>query len=239
MRTKRTAPALLAAFSLLCLAACNDRLFDNPYDPEAETRAYEILSTLQVDGIAPVDLAFSGDVLWAVDSLSRVLALNYNSGALVRELNFPQAAGGIAYDGEDLWLSVRDTSQLVLVNIVNGAQIRALNLLRGSFGPLEYMNQRLYVADRLSNAVLVVDPQNGTIERSIPQPGFAIDGICHDGSSLWIVDANQMRLFRLTDSGALENQYQAPSRSASGMAFAAGIYWLGDQAGKIYKLRFQ
>ncbi len=234
----RTAPALLAVFSLLCLAACNDRLFDNPYDPEAETRAYEILSTLQVDGIAPIDLAFSGDALWAVDSLSRVLALNYNSGALVRELDFPQGAGGIAYDGEDLWLSVRNTSQLVLVNVVNGAQIRVLNLLRGSFSSLDYSNGRLYAADRLSNMVLVVDPQSGAIERSIPQPGFAIDGVCHDGFSLWTIDATRMRLFRLADSGALENQYQAPSRSASGLAFAEGIFWLGDQTGKIYKLRF-
>jgi outer membrane protein assembly factor BamB len=238
MKTTHSAPALLAAFSLLCLAACNDRLFDNPYDPGAETRAYEILSTLQADGVAPLDLAFSGDALWAVDSLSRVLALNYNSGALVRELDFPQGAGGVAYDGEDLWLSVRNTSQLVLVNVVNGAQIRVLNLLRGSFESLDYMDGRLYVADRLSNMVLVVDPGSGAIERSIPQPGVAIDGVCHDGSSLWTVDATQMKLFRLAGSGALENQYQAPSRSASGLAFAEGIFWLGDRTGKIYKLRF-
>ncbi len=239
MKTKRTASVLLAVFSVLGLVACNDRLFDNPYDPEAETRAYEILSTLQVPGIAPVDLTFSGDALWAVDSLSRVLALDYNSGALIRELDFPQDAGGIAYDGEDLWLSIRGTSQLVLVNIVNGAQIRMINLIRGNFGPLDYMNQRLYIADRLTNAILVVDPENGAIERSIPQPGLAIDGICHDGSSLWTIDATQMRMFRLADSGALENQYQAPSRSISGMAFAKGTYWLGDQSGKIYKLGFQ
>ena len=108
---------------------------------------------------------------------SRVLALNYNSGALIRELEFPQAAAGVAYDGEDLWLSVKNSSQLVLVNIVNGAQIRTLNLLRGRFRRPGLLRRALYVADRLTNAVLVVDPENGTIERSIPQPGFAIDGV--------------------------------------------------------------
>ena len=237
MNTKRTALALLAVSSLLCLAACNDRLFDNPNDPDAETRAYEILSTLQA-GIAPVDLTFSGDALWAVDSLSRVLSLNYNSGALIRELEFPLPAAGIAYDGEDLWLSVKDTSQLVLVSIINGSQIRALNLLRGSFGPMEYFSGRLYVTDYLTNTILVVDPENGTIERSIPQPGFAIDGICHDGTSLWTVDATQMKLFRLAESGALVNQYQAPARTVSGLAFAGGIFWCGDRTGKIFRLRF-
>jgi len=239
MKTKHSALALLAVISLVGLAACNDRLFDNPFDPDAETRAYEILSTLQVSGIAPVDLTFSGDLLWVVDVGSRILALNYNSGALVRELEFLQGAAGVAYDGEDLWLSVKNSSQLVLVNIVSGAQVRMLNLPRGSFGALDYSGGKLYVADRLSNAVLVVDPETGAIERSIPQPGFAIDGVSHDGTNLWTIDSSQMKIFRLTDSCALENQYQAPSRSASGLAFAAGIFWCGDQAGKIYRLRFQ
>ena len=80
-------------FSLLFLAACNDRLFDNPNDPDAETRAYEILSTMQVVGIVPVDLTFSGNALWAVDAQSRILSLNYSSGALIRELDFPAAGG--------------------------------------------------------------------------------------------------------------------------------------------------
>jgi outer membrane protein assembly factor BamB len=238
MRAKRTAPALLAVFSLLSLAACNDRLFDNPYDPNAEARAYELLSTLQAGGIAPLDLTFSGDALWAADGRARVVALNYTTGALIRELEVPQPAAGLAYDGVDLWLSVTNSSQLVLVNIVNGAQIRVLNLLRGSFGPIDYAAGRLYVADRLSNAVLVVDPQNGTIERSIPQPGYGIDGVCFDGASLWISDATQMKFYRLAPGGALENQYQAPSRSVSGLAFAAGFIWCGDRSGKIYKLRF-
>jgi len=239
MNTKHSALALLAVFSLVGLAACNDRLFDNPIDPDAETRAYEILSTLQVTGIAPLDLSFSGDLLWVVDVGSRVLALSYTSGAPVRELEFPQGAAGVAYDGADLWISVKNTAQLVLVNIVNGAQVRMLNLPRGSFAALDYSGGRLYVADRLSNAVLVVDPETGAIERSIPQPGFALDGVCHDGASLWTIDASQMKIFRLSASGATENRYQAPSRSAAGLAFAEGIFWCGDQAGKIYRLRFQ
>ena len=133
--------------------------------------------------------------LWAVDSLSRILALNYSSGALIRELDFPQPVAGIAYDGKDLWLSVKNSSQLVQVNIVTGTLIRVLNLLRGNVGCLDFAAGRLYVADRLSNSVLVVDPLSGTIERSIPQPGFAIDGISHDGSNLWTIDATQIEVF--------------------------------------------
>lgn len=239
MKTKHLALASLIAFSLFSLAACNDRLFDNPSDPEAETRAYEVLATLQVNGVVPVDLTFSHDALWVVDSLSRILALNYSSGAQIRELDFPQSVAGIAYDGKDLWLSVKNSSQLVQVNIVTGAQIRVLNLLRGDFGCLDFAAGRLYVADRLSNAVLVVDPGSGAIERSIPHPGFAIDGVSFDGVHLWIIDATQAKIFRLDESGAPVNVYQAPSRQAAGLAYAEGIFWCGDQAEKIYKLRFQ
>jgi DNA-binding beta-propeller fold protein YncE len=239
MKTKQSALAAISIFSLVFLAGCNDRLFDNPNDPNAETRAYEILSTLQIGGIVPVDLTFSGEALWVVDTLSRVSALNYNSGALIRELDFPQPVAGIAYDGKELWLSVKNSSQLVQVNIVNGAEIRVLNLLRGNFGCLDFAAGRLYVVDRMSNTVLVVNPETGNIERSIAQPGVAIDGVSQDGTQLWTIDAMQAKFFRLDESGALVNLYQTPSRSAAGLAFAEGMFWCGDQAGKIYKIRFQ
>lgn len=237
MKIKRTAPALSVVFSLLLLGGCSDRLFDNPLDPDAELRAYEILSTIQA-AVAPLDLTFSGDALWAVDAQSRVVALNYNSGALVRELTAPQPAAGIAFDGSDLWLSVRDEPRLLQVNIINGAQVRALNLPRGRLGPLDYANGRLYVCDFQTNSILVVDPENGAIENSVPQPGFAINGVCLDGLHLWTIDATQVKLFRLTAGGALVSQYQPPSRHASGLAFAGGVFWCGDGTGKIFKLRF-
>lgn len=233
----RTAPALLVLFSLLLAVGCGDRLFDNPLDPDADPRAYEIVATLQTE-IVPLDLTFSGNALWAVDGLSRVLALNHNSGALIRELAVPLPAAGIAYDGEELWLSVRDQPQLLQVNLVNGTAIRALNLPRGRLGPLDFAAGRLYVADRLSNSILVVNPESGAVEGSIRQPGFALDGVCFDGASLWTLDGGQMKLFRLDPGGALEMQYQAPSRLASGLAGAGGVLWCGDGTGKIFRLRF-
>jgi hypothetical protein len=148
MKTKRSALACACIFNLFFLSGCSDRLFDNPLDPDAETRAYEIVATLSAANVVPLDLTFSGDVLWVVDAQSRILALNYNSGALIRELDVPQQVSGIAYDGNDLWLGIKNTNQVVQVNIVNGAQIKALNLLRGDVGCLAYAAGRLYVADK-------------------------------------------------------------------------------------------
>lgn len=233
----RTAQALLAFFSLLFAVGCGDRLFDNPLDPDANPRAYEIVATLQTE-IVPLDLTFSGNALWAVDARSRVVALNHNSGALIRELTVPLPAAGIAYDGQELWLSVRDQPLLLQVNLINGETIRALNLPRGRLGPLDFAAGRLYVADRLSHSILVVDAESGAVVGTISQPGFALDGVCFDGASLWSLDGAQMKLFRLDPGGALEMQYQAPSRLAAGLASAGGVLWCGDGTGKIFRLRF-
>ena len=226
-------------FNLIFLTGCNDRLFDNPLDPDAETRAYEIVATLQASNVVPLDLTFSGDVLWVIDAQSRILALNYNSGALIRELDFSQPVSGIAYDGTDLWLGIRNSNQVVQVNIVNGAQIKTLNLLRGDVGCLDYAAERLYVADKLSNTILVVNTDSGTIEKTISQPGFTINGLVSDGSNLWTIDASQNKIFRLDDTGAAVNVYLPPSRSAVGLAYSQSFIWCGDQTGKIYKLKFQ
>jgi hypothetical protein len=226
-------------FSLIFLTGCNDRLFDNPFDPNVETRAYEIMATLPIANVIPVDITFSVDVLWVVDMQSRILAVNYNSGALIRELDFPQTVCGIAYDGQDLWLSIKNSNRVVQVNIVNGAQIKALNLLRADVGCLAYAAERLYVADKLSKTILVVNTESGTIEKSINQPGFTINGLVLDGGNLWTIDATQNKLFRLDEAGAMVNVYQPPSRSAVGLAFAQGFIWCGDQTGKIFKLKFQ
>jgi hypothetical protein len=239
MKTKQLARACALIFSLVFLAGCNDRLFDNPLDPDAETRAYEILATLQIANIVPVDITFGVDVLWVVDAQSRILALNYNSGALVRELDFSQSVSGIAYDGKDLWLSIKDSSQVAQVNIVAGVQIKTLNLLRGNLGCLAYSAERLYIADKLSNTILVVNTNSGTIEKSISQPGFTINGLVFDGNNLWTIDASQNKIYRLAENGAAVNVYQPPSRSAAGLAFSQGFIWCGDQMGKIYKLKFQ
>lgn len=239
MNRKRWPWACGLIFSLLALCGCKDRFFDNPFDPNAEARAYEILAIIQLNGIIPVDLAFAGDSLWVVDINSRLLSLNYNSGEVIRQLDIGLAASGVAYDGDGLWLSQHNSFLIVKVNLINGAVIRTLALGRGDFGPLDYYGSRLYIADRLSNTLLVVDPETGNIEQVIASPGFSLNGVAFDGSQLWTLDALQQRIYRLNASGTVQNIYQTPGRAGAGLSFAAGICWSGDQSGTIYKLRFQ
>ena len=239
MQARRYAWVFSFIFSLLLLSGCKDRLFDNPLDPNAERTAYEVLATVQLNGIVPVDLAFSGDSLWVVDSQSRLLSLNYNSGAVIRELESESPPSGVCYDGDDLWITVRNSSQIVKLNIVTGTTIRVLTLTRGDFGPIDFSGSRLYITDRLTNSVLVVDPETGRIEKALSNPGFSLNGVAYDGVNLWTIDATQMKIFRLTASGSVLMSYQTPGRAGAGMSVGSGIMWTGDQTGKIFKLRFQ
>ena len=239
MNGNRCVWVFASVFSLLLLSGCKDRLFDNPLDPAAERAAYEILATIQLNGIVPADLAFSGDSLWVVDSQSRILSLNYNSGAVIRELESEQPAAGVCYDGDGLWITVRNSNQIVKMSIVTGVTIKALNLVRGDFGPIDFFGSRLYIADRLTNSVLVVDPDTGRIEKTLANPGFSLNGVAFDGVNLWIIDNTQMKIYRLTASGSIQTTYQTPGRSGAGISISSGIMWTGDQTGKIFKLRFQ
>jgi hypothetical protein len=120
-----------------------------------------------------------------------------------------------------------------------GRRSRRSTFCAGDVGCLAYAAERLYVADKLSNTILVVNTGSGTIEKTISQPGFTINGLVFDGSNFWTIDASQNKIFRLDEAGAMMNVYQPPSRSAVGLAFSQGFIWCGDQMGKIYKLKFQ
>jgi len=239
MRKKRWLLALCFVFSGLGFFSCRDRLFDNPFDPDRELTAYELVATISIPGISPLDLAFSGDSLWVVDTASRIISLNYNSGAVIRQLDFYQLVNGICYDGDGLWVSRRGQSQIIKIDIVNGSVIRVLNLVRGDLAGMDFFDDRLYIIDRQTNSVLVVSPETGAIDQSITCPGFSLNGVAFDGVHLWTIDSNQQRIYRLTESGTVVGTYQAPSPTVVGLCFNSGIIWCGDQTGKIYQLKFQ
>lgn len=237
MTRKRSVWIWLLPCSLLA-SACQERIFNNPRDPNAETGIYELLATLDIQGIIPEDLAFSDDALWVCDISGRIIALNYNSGQLIRELNVNRSVAGIAYDGANLWLTLRDSATIQRVNIVTGALLRELRLARGDLAGLDWHSDKLYIADRLSNSVLVVDPLTGDIEQTIVHPGFSLDGVAYDGSALWTTDGSQMAIYRYNTITAAITSFIAPDRRPAGLSASAGYIWLGDSSGRIYKLRF-
>ncbi len=237
MRPSPWGSIFLCLGSLLAIA-CQERHFSNPLDPDADQQRYELAATLSLAGIVPVDLAFSGDALWACDVSGRVVACNYNSGQPVRELATDAAAEGVAYDGGNLWLTLRGATTLRWIGMITGTVLRDVRLTHGDLGGLDWANDRLYVADRLTNSVLVLDDETGAVERMVPHPGVSLDGVAFDGQDIWTVDGVQAMLYRIDPAGGNVLAYPAPDRTPSGLCAAAGFIWLADRSGRVFKLRF-
>ena len=80
----------LIVFSLFLLLSCQDRLFDNPFDPDAGMIILEVINTIQTQAVQPLGLTWDGNTLWNVDgSTGALFSLDRLSGTLVRTL-FPQ-----------------------------------------------------------------------------------------------------------------------------------------------------
>ena len=237
-RSSRLLAACASLFSLLLVPACKDRVFDNPYDPDPSLAAYEIVATLSTPGISPLDLTYSGEALWVADGASRIVALSPQTGSVIRALDTPASAGGVAYDGDELWVATRGGHEVRRMSMVTGLIIHVLTLVRGSLGPIDASGGKLYLADRQTNSVLVVDQATATVERTVPSPGFSLDGLFWDGTELWILDAGLSKIFRVSLGGTVLATYASPTRSASGMCRAKDCVWVGDSAGGAIQLRF-
>ena len=220
------------------LISCRGRAFNNPYDPDRDERGYEILSIIGIEGgRAPFDLTFSGDSIWIVYERSYPVSLNYTSGSKIREL-VTLPASGIAYDNTNLWIINSEFRELINISIINGETIRTVSIPEGNYNFLEFRDPYIYTADRLTNSIVTIDPDTGSVIDSFKSPSFSIDGFCFDGSNFWILERSETKLYITDTSGVLVNTFRTPTDTPSGLASGENVIWMGDQAGKIIKLRF-
>ena len=134
-------PLLLAiTFSILVFSSCQDRIFDNPFDPEAGEVVFEVINTIPTPALIPLGLAWDGSTIWNVDGYNETLySLNRLNGSQVRSLtSVLQVTSGIAYDGHDLWVCSEAVVEVYKINLLTGDIQKRLNLQRGSLTAIEY-----------------------------------------------------------------------------------------------------
>ena len=139
-RIKTSGSRLLFVISLAFAAACQNRLFDNPFDPAMGEVVFEVIATVYTPAFAPRGLTWDGTAIWNVDGANDSLyALNPANGTLIRSLRSPlPATTDLAYDGSDLWVCGEADANVYRIGIFNGDIQKRLNLQRGSFTALEY-----------------------------------------------------------------------------------------------------
>ena len=241
MKTKSWHLLLFIAFSFFLHNSCQDRLFDNPFDPKAAEIIFEVVSTILTPSYMPLGLAWDGSTLWNLDGYNETLySLNKLSGAQVRALTSPlPATTGIAYDGQDLWVCSESIVDVYKINLLNGDIQKRLNLQKGSFTAIEYGLGSIWLADYQSNKILRIDPETAEIISSFSNPGIRVDGLAFDGSDFWISDSSTLTIYQITTEGRVLRTFLSPGQSPRGLAFDGHYLWNVDGDRKIYQLRFQ
>jgi hypothetical protein len=227
-------------FNCAVLPACRDRLFDNPFDPDAGEAVFEVAQTLTAPVASPRGLTWDGSLLWTVDESSNTLVgLNPGSGEIVRTLPSPvSGAADAAFDGADLWICGEGSADVYRINGFNGDIQKRLSLQRGSFEACEYAQGSLWLADALSNKIMRVDPETGEVLGSFANPGTRAAGLAFDGLHFWISDPVTISIYELDSAGGLLRKYLSPGPSPQGLAWDGLYLWNADANLHLYQLRF-
>jgi len=224
----------------LFLFSCGERIFDNPFDPEATVREFAVISVLNIPFTMPRDLTWDGSTLWLIDEATdKLYSLNKFSGSVIRSLNSPlPQASGLIYDGSGLWVASHKSTYLVKINIISGEILRRVNLQKGRITSLAFDNEKLWGYDKLSNTIYRLDQESGEILKSINNPGFSLGGLEYFNDSLWISDPDNFSIYQLSPDGTPQAAYSAPGQSPLGITFDGYYVWNVDLNRKIYQLSY-
>jgi len=227
-------------FISLFLFSCGERIFDNPFDPQATVREFTVISVLDIPFALPRDLTWDGSSLWLIDEATdKLYSLNKFSGSVIRSLISPlPQASGLVYDGNDLWVSSVQSSSLIKINIISGEILRRISLQKGRITSLAFDNEQLWGYDKLSNTIYRIDKESGEILKSINNPGFSLGGMEYFNDSLWISDPDNFSIYQLSLDGILQATYSAPGQSPLGIAHDGNYVWNVDLSKKIYQLSY-
>jgi transglutaminase-like putative cysteine protease len=94
---------------------------------------------------------------------------------------------------------------------------------------LAYDGKLLWVADRITDSLYAVDPDEGRVVRTLAAPGFDIRGLAWDGAYLWCVDAEENRISKLDPrTGLTLHAFDSPLPTPEGLAWDGQTLWLVD-----------
>jgi hypothetical protein len=150
--------------------------------------------------------------------------------------------GGLAFDGELLWVADRVGLELHGLDPNTGEELAALP----SPGPwptgLAFDGELLWVADRNRNRLFGVDIGNQLVVRELESPEGPL-GLAFDGEYLWVADGKRLHQVT-TEDGTTIVSFNAPPWSGEGrggeqlgLAYHAGALWVSDRkSDRLYRV---
>ena len=89
--------------------------------------------------------------------------------------------------------------------------------------------KQLYLADRKSDKIYIINPDNGKVISQFDSPGFRPQGLAYDGQYLWLVDSEEEALLQINpETKKTVRTIWCPAKSPKGLAWDGKYLWLAD-----------
>jgi len=134
---------------------------------------------------------------------------------------------GITTDGTDLWCVDRRARTIQRVDPTTGASLKTIAVDDVHSAGLEWWDGRLYLVKGRERALCRINPDDGTVDLTVPLNGRSPTGIVIHQGTAWIADWNSptLEIRDLTADGQLIDTLPAPHNPLWGGAYLDGVLW--------------
>nr|MBN2277026.1 transglutaminase [candidate division Zixibacteria bacterium] len=103
---------------------------------------------------------------------------------------------------------------------------------------LAFDGKNLWLADRKTDSLYMIDPGDGNVVKALESPGFRVEGLTAEGDRLWVLDIEEGVALKLNPAtGIVEKTIYVPCNSPQGLAWDGQYLWVADyQDDKIYRI---
>ena len=237
------AAAALAASSRAWLA--EGAAPDPPLIEKRVEKLYKIAGCTQ-----PNDLQFVADGLWVLDQVdpNKAFKVRPEDGSIIQELQTESIHGsGITYGNGALWIGSTKMSdpaappRTLKVDQKTGKTLKSwvtpgsglygsVTTPSGAHG-LKWVDGKYWMAVPASGKLFLMEPETGTIVRSIPAPGVRTHGLAWDEGFLWCVESDGRAIYKLDpkDGKAVAKiQLTKNDPVPHGLDINKGVLWYCD-----------
>jgi hypothetical protein len=151
-------------------------------------------------------------------------------GEVTVSLPSSQYPTGLAWDGEHIWLSDRDSGWLYAVDTRTGEFVDSV--ICPSFSPLglAYGDGCLWISGYREDGIYKLDLSSRQVTDIIGSPSSLTFGLTWQGGYLWACDAQAREIVKLDPAdGTPLRSIKAPSRYAHGLGCDGTYLWVSDR----------
>jgi len=101
--------------------------------------------------------------------------------------------------------------------------------------------RHLWIADRKTDLIYKIDPEDGSVLSSLPSPGYWPMGLAWDGKCLWNADLEEKKIYQIDpERGLVLKVIDSPTPSPRGLAWDGHYLWVcDDRADRIHQISLE